>query len=1091
MDVGSWLRSLGLGQYEAAFSDNAVDAEVLSELSDSDLTQLGVLLGHRKRLLKAIAELASADKVATPTRLAPSSTAERRPITVMFCDLVGSTSMAAKLDAEDWRTLVNAYLDEASAAVTGLGGHVLKKLGDGLMALFGYPHAQENDAERAVRAALAIQRALVEINARNARRGAPELSARIGLDSGQVVVDATGEVFGEAPNIAARVQGAAESGSILITAAVQRQTAGLFVSEDRGQHALKGMAAPMTLYRIVRASGGGRRGGARVLTPLVGREEELDLLARRWERARKGEGQLALVVGEPGLGKSRLMEEFHGRLGETPHTWVEWASSQLLQNTPLHPIAEWGRQRFGADLPAEQRLADLENTLGLIGLDATEYAPLLAPLVDVLLPEDRAAKLAPEELRRRQLTAMTAWILAAARSQAVVLAFEDLHWADPTSLDLMRALAERGAQAPLLIIATARPEFRPPWSVRSHHSVISLSPLDSVQIAKMVHELSARHALPMDIVEGVSERTGGVPLFVEEVTRLLLERGEQGGAQAIPPTLQQSLAARLDRLGAARETAQIGAVLGRGFSYALLRDVAGLDEGALKSTLERLAEADILFVEGDGAQAAYRFKHALIQDAAYDSLLKSRRQALHAQAAASIEARFPQLAEAQPELVARHFGEAGLAEKAIPYWLRAGRLAAARSANMEAIAHLRSGLECTQALVPGASRSRFELSLQLALGGPLIATRGFASNAAETTYLRAEELSRELQSEADLFAALRGLGYVYQVRANFEGSTRLVEEVLALAKRSAAPELLAEADHFAGMLSFHLGQFQSSRDRLEKLAEGGEYRGRYHSEVDGIDTRVLCRGYISHCDWHLGYPIRSLKIAEKAVALAREIAHPFSIALALNYLAMLRQHQRDADAALNAAVEARNICADNRFDYYGAWSNLVRAWAIAECGQIDEGLAAYDEALEEFRRTSAGLRISHHLGLLAALHGKAGRASAGLRLIDEAFAIAKANHETWCSSELHLERGELLLLASGDDAETQADKEFQAAIEIAAAQGAKLPELRASVARARLLAARGQRRQARDILTPIYGWFSEGLEARDFAETRTLLAQLW
>jgi class 3 adenylate cyclase/tetratricopeptide (TPR) repeat protein len=1091
MDVGSWLRSLGLGQYEAAFSDNAVDAEVLSELSDSDLTQLGVLLGHRKRLLKAIAELASADKVATPTRLAPSSTAERRPITVMFCDLVGSTSMAAKLDAEDWRTLVNAYLDEASAAVTGLGGHVLKKLGDGLMALFGYPHAQENDAERAVRAALAIQRALVEINARNARRGAPELSARIGLDSGQVVVDATGEVFGEAPNIAARVQGAAESGSILITAAVQRQTAGLFVSEDRGQHALKGMAAPMTLYRIVRASGGGRRGGARVLTPLVGREEELDLLARRWERARKGEGQLALVVGEPGLGKSRLMEEFHGRLGETPHTWVEWASSQLLQNTPLHPIAEWGRQRFGADLPAEQRLADLENTLGLIGLDATEYAPLLAPLVDVLLPEDRAAKLAPEELRRRQLTAMTAWILAAARSQAVVLAFEDLHWADPTSLDLMRALAERGAQAPLLIIATARPEFRPPWSVRSHHSVISLSPLDSVQIAKMVHELSARHALPMDIVEGVSERTGGVPLFVEEVTRLLLERGEQGGAQAIPPTLQQSLAARLDRLGAARETAQIGAVLGRGFSYALLRDVAGLDEGALKSTLERLAEADILFVEGDGAQAAYRFKHALIQDAAYDSLLKSRRQALHAQAAASIEARFPQLAEAQPELVARHFGEAGLAEKAIPYWLRAGRLAAARSANMEAIAHLRSGLECTQALVPGASRSRFELSLQLALGGPLIATRGFASNAAETTYLRAEELSRELQSEADLFAALRGLGYVYQVRANFEGSTRLVEEVLALAKRSAAPELLAEADHFAGMLSFHLGQFQSSRDRLEKLAEGGEYRGRYHSEVDGIDTRVLCRGYISHCDWHLGYPIRSLKIAEEAVALAREIAHPFSIALALNYLAMLRQHQRDADAALNAAVEARNICADNRFDYYGAWSNLVRAWAIAECGQIDEGLAAYDEALEEFRRTSAGLRISHHLGLLAALHGKAGRASAGLRLIDEAFAIAKANHETWCSSELHLERGELLLLASGDDAETQADKEFQAAIEIAAAQGAKLPELRASVARARLLAARGQRRQARDILTPIYGWFSEGLEARDFAETRTLLAQLW
>ena len=475
MDVGGWLRGLGLGQYEEQFRDNKIDADLLPRLTVDDLKDIGVsVVGDRRRLLDAIAVIAGAsppaDLPASPTKSAPSkglqASAERRPITVMFCDLVGSTSLAAKLDAEDWRNLVNAYLDEASAAVTGLGGHVLKKLGDGLMALFGYPHAQENDAERAVRAALAIQRALVEINARNASKGAPELSARIGLDSGQVVVDATGEVFGDAPNLAARVQAAAEPGSVLITANVQRQVAGLFVVEEQGAHELKGVARPQSLYRVVRASGGGRRGGARALTPLVGREEELDLLSRRWERARKGEGQLALIVGEPGLGKSRLMEEFHGRLGETPHTWTEWSSSQILQNTPLHPIAEWGRQRFGADLPAEQRLADLENTLGLIGLDPTEYAPLLAPLVDVLLPEDRAAKLAPEELRRRQLAAMTAWILAAARTQAVVLAFEDLHWADPTSLDLMRALAERGAQASLLIIATARPEFRPPWNVR-------------------------------------------------------------------------------------------------------------------------------------------------------------------------------------------------------------------------------------------------------------------------------------------------------------------------------------------------------------------------------------------------------------------------------------------------------------------------------------------------------------------------------------------------------------------------------------------------------------------------------------------------
>jgi predicted ATPase len=478
-----------------------------------------------------------------------------------------------------------------------------------------------------------------------------------------------------------------------------------------------------------------------------------------------------------------------------------------------------------------------------------------------------------------------------------------------------------------------------------------------------------------------------------------------------------------------------------------------------------------------------------LRDAAYESLLKRRRQELHARIAASIEVRFPQLVEAQPELVARHFAEAGLAEKAIPYWLRAGRLAAGQAANLEAIAHLRSGLEGAQALVPGASRSHFELSLQLALGGPLIATRGFASKEAEVAFRRAEELSRELQNEVDLFAALRGLCYFYQVRGDLHGSTSLVDEVVALAKRSADPELLAEVDHLVGMVSFHFGQFQSAHDRLEKIAEGGEYRGRYHSLVSGINMEVFCRAYTSHCDWHLGYPVRSLKVAETGLTLAREDSHPFNIVLALNYLALLHQFRREPSAALKMAMEAGDICATYRFDYYGAWSNLVRAWAIAESGRLDEGLATYDAALEEFRRTGAGLRISHHLGLLATLHGKAGRALAGLQLIDEAIDIAKVNNDSWCGAELRRQRGELLLLASGQDAKTQAGMEFQAAIETAAAQGAKLPELRASIARARLWAAGGKRQQ-RDILTPIYGWFSEGSETQDLLEAESLLADL-
>jgi class 3 adenylate cyclase len=583
MDVGDWLRDLGLAKYEETFRANAIDADLVPRLTGDDLKEIGVsALGDRLRLLDAIAALvgtkAAVDIPPSPSKSlppkGPAVSAERRPITVMFCDLVGSTSLATKLDPEDWRNLVNAYLDEASKAVTALGGHVLKKLGDGLMALFGYPQAQENDAERAVRAGLAIQRALVEINARNAAKDAPELSARIGIESGSVVVEAGGEVFGDAPNIAARVQALAEPGSVLVTVSVQRQVAGLFVAEEQGARELRGVSEPVQLFRMVRASGGGRRGGARALTTFVGREEELGLLARRWERARAGDGQLAFVVGEPGLGKSRLIEEFHTRLAETPHTWVEWSASQLLQNTPLHAIAEWGRLRFGVDAPADQRLADLDGTLRLIGLDPVEYAPLLAPLVDIPLPPARAANLPPEELRRRQLAAMTAWVLAGARSQPVIVAFEDLHWADPTSLDLLRALAERGAQAPLLLLATARPEFRAPWSLRSHHIVISLSPLDRAGVAQMVGEISARHALSREVVEGVTERTGGVPLFVEEVTRLLLERGEQGGVQAIPPTLQQSLAARLDRLGRRarqrRSARSLGAISHIGCCLALL-----------------------------------------------------------------------------------------------------------------------------------------------------------------------------------------------------------------------------------------------------------------------------------------------------------------------------------------------------------------------------------------------------------------------------------------------------------------------------------------------------------------------------------------
>jgi class 3 adenylate cyclase len=476
-EVSDWLEKLGLSEYAQRFADNAIDLNVLPDLTDQDLEKIGVLLGHRRKILRAIAAFSSGPAAQSDAAKATRSSAasstpappvdaagaigERRYLTVMFCDLVGSTAISAQLDAEEWRDLVGAYLDAASAAVAEMGGHVAKKLGDGLMCLFGYPLAHENDAERAARAALAIQRALAELNRKSAGNGKPELIARIGLESGPAVLDAVGEVYGDVANIAARVQALAEPGSILVTARVQSQIAGLFVAEEHGIHTLKGVSEPTALFKLVRASGGGRRSGQRNLTPLIGRDDEMTTLLRRWERVLQGDGQLVLIVGEPGNGKSRLIEEFHARLRETTHTWSEWSCSQLLQNTPLHPIAERGRQRFGgAEIPAERRLADLESTLAQIKLDPAESASLLAPLLDIALPKERTLTLAPEELRRRQLAALTNWVIDSAKVQPVVLAFEDLHWADPTTVDVLRAIAERGALAPLLVLATTRPEFR-------------------------------------------------------------------------------------------------------------------------------------------------------------------------------------------------------------------------------------------------------------------------------------------------------------------------------------------------------------------------------------------------------------------------------------------------------------------------------------------------------------------------------------------------------------------------------------------------------------------------------------------------------
>jgi class 3 adenylate cyclase len=1131
MDVGVWLRNLGLGQYEDRFRDSKIDVDVLADLTDGDLEKLGLPLGDRKRLLRAIATLASPEQPLTQARHAAAApvrtdSAERRPITVMFCDLVGSTSLASQLDAEDWRNLVNAYLDAAEGAVRALGGHLLKKLGDGLMAVFGYPRAEENDAERAVRAALAIQRALAELNARNARARQPELAARIGLDSGPVVVDATGEVFGEAPNVAARVQALAGPGAVLVTAAVQRQVAGLFAAEDNGAHALKGVPAPVTLYRIVRASNG-RRGGARTPTRFVGREEELDLLVRRWERALNGEGQLTLIVGEPGIGKSRLIAEFRARLGETPHSFVEWSSSQLLQNTPLYPIAEWGRQRFGGpETPADERLADLEGSLGLIGLDPAEYAPLIAPLIDVPLPEGRVSKLAPDELRRRQLAALVAWALAGARSQAIALAFEDLHWADPTTLDLMGALAERGHQAPLFIIATARPEFRPPWSFRPHHGVMALAPLDRAQVARMVGAIASRDSLPNDVVEGVSERTGGVPLFVEEVTRLLLE----GGAQAIPPTLQQSLAARLDRLGEAREIAQIGAVLGRDFSYALLRDVAAVDDArpsvagvvdpgspavkaavndrrdraasdggysgvgdpALQSALERLAEADLLFVDGAPPNASYRFKHALIRDAAYESLLKSRRQGLHRRAAEGLLG-----ANAEPEAIAHHFTEAGLDDAAIKWWGRAGDRALRRSAFREAIAHLGKAIAMADEAAGAAPRranaaaspSR-RLKLQTDYGQAMMWSKGFAAEETKSAFARAAELAARTGDFSERFAAGHGQWTLEMVRGELRSARELASTFLREAEDEGRVVEIGVARRGLALIAYNSGDFLDAQTHceraLEACAPGHEEKAR---ERFGQYTGAFAMSCLAITAWQLGEVDRARELIEMATRRATELGHAPSMAIPLNFRSHLEILRGDAGAALSSAEALESCARVHGMTLYHRWAALSAAWARGRLYDPAAAAAEFRRELTACSEQGATINMAFFQALLAELETDAMGAETALRRIDDALALADQGDNRCYLAFIHRIRGEILLKRDPSNS-APAEEAFRTAIAVARQQSARSPGLQAALALAKLYQPTRRPAEAHAALAPALEGFSPTPEMPEIAEAQALIQRL-
>ena len=1113
MDIDGWLGRIGLAQYAEMFRANDIDGELLGQLTNDDLKDIGVAsFGHRKKLLEAIAELGGAPaathaprpvvQAPVPATVAPPPTSvsveaggKRRYLTVMFCDLVGSTGISAQLDAEEWRDLVGAYLDAASAAVVEMGGHVAKKLGDGLMSLFGYPVAHENDAERAVRAALAIQRALAGLNRNNAGSGKPVLAARIGLETGPAVVDATGEIYGDVANIAARVQALAEPGAVLVTARVQRQVAGLFVAEERGTHTLKGVPEPTALFRLVRASGGGRRSGQRNLTPLVGRDDEITMLMRRWERARQGDGQLVMIVGEPGLGKSRLIEEFHARLADTPHTWVEWSCSQLLQNTPLHPIAEWGRQRFGgADVSPERRLTELESSLAQVKSISAENLPLLAPLLDIPLLNERVPALAAEELRRRQLAALTNWVMAGAKVQALVLAFEDLHWADPTTLDVLRGIAERGALAPLFIVATTRPEFRPPWSMRSHHSTISLAPLDRGQVQEMVAELSARHALSHNVVEDVAARTGGVPLFVEEVTRLLLERGEGGGGiEAIPATLQQSLMARLDRLGPAREVAQIGSVIGRGFSYALIRDVAGIEDAALQAALEKLAEADIVLVQGLPPEGDYRFKHALIQDAAYENLLKSRRQVLHRRVAETLRDRFAATAAAEPEVLAHHFTQAGLTDAAIEWWGKAGDQALRRSAFQEAISHLGKAIEMADKAGEGAPRATAVLSsqrlkLQTSYGQAMIHARGYSAPETTAAFARARELTAGIEDAAERFSIYYGLWVGNFVRGELAPMRDIAEIIKReVEARPGSPEA-AVAARVNSATDWYAGNFADARVSLEcALAIFDPERDCELAFRFAQDLGVSITAYLALVLWPLGEVDRAREVAEEMVARATKIGHVGTAVYGHFHFAMFEMMRRNPAGAAPHIEALIDLAHTHAMPTWTSYCRFLRPWSRRHLDGSDGGLSEMRAGIATCREQGIGNFIPFIATALA--EAEAGEIEAALATIDGAIADGERTGQCWFDAESHRTRGDILLKRDPTNT-APAEEAFLTAIAIAQQQKARSFELRAALSLAKLYHSTGRHVEAHDILAPALEGFAPTPEMPEIAEGQALLAAL-
>ena len=763
----------------------------------------------------------SASRAAEPETAFDPADGERRRVTVLFCDLVSSTEIAARLDPEEWHAIAAQYQRTAADAATGIGGHVAKYLGDGLVVYFGYPEAREDAAERAVRAGLAILETMEALNARFAVEHEVRLQVRVGIHSGTVVVAKGGgkeaDMFGDAPNIASRVQSAAEADTVVITADVHRIVSGLFTVEDRGAHRLKGIDQPVQLYRVLSAglaSGRGRGFTASAATPFVGRQAEMNWLLSRWSLVREGLGQLVLATGEPGIGKTRLVEDFKTRIEADAHLWVECFGAQFFSNTPFYTVIQMldqGLALRGDESPAE-RVASLEQALGQAEVNLDEAVPLISEMLNLPIPPKYPPLRIPHDRRRQHLIhALTAWVLGASRHQPLVVVIEDLHWVDPSTLELLQILAQQGATVPLLLLCTARPEFRAPWPVQSHHTVLALNRLNFGETRELIAGVIARDGLTPEMIDAVIKRTDGVPLFAEELARLMLESGGGLGERDIPATFQDSLAARLDRLGRAKDIAQLGAVLGREFPYKLLAAITPMPEDELQAGLAKLADAELIYVRGLPPDASYQFKHALVRDAAYEALLRSKRRELHARIAQTLETGFADMARAHPEMVAHHHTLANKPEQAIRWWRQAGHNSIHATAYAEALDHLNRALGQLALLPESPDRDKLEAKLRIDLSTPLVGISGYTSEEIRKNVDRAVALYGTTKEEA-LFPALGGqLSLAY-------GGSYMIRAVAIGEQLFAAAETIGERG-LRMLASWLLGMALTGRGRLEAALE--------------------------------------------------------------------------------------------------------------------------------------------------------------------------------------------------------------------------------------------------------------------------------